>query len=90
MTVKRSDDNGGDITFSSTEEIVSSFGDNSLHPGDLKNAVSSIIVEVLDKVASGLKSDAQASKAAKGLKALQKRKGKKEKSPLPSPPSPLT
>ncbi|CAB9507871.1 Tyrosine--tRNA ligase 1, cytoplasmic [Seminavis robusta] len=79
ITVKRSDDNGGDITFSSSEEISSCFGDGSLHPGDLKAAASSIIVEALDKLASGLKSDGEASKAAKGLKAFQKKMAKKGK-----------
>lgn len=79
FTVKRSDANGGDISFANCEEVSASFADGSLHPGDVKAATSALIVEILDKLASAIKSDGDASKAAKGLKALQKKLAKQKK-----------
>jgi tyrosyl-tRNA synthetase len=79
ITVKRCDDNGGDITFACQDELVASFSDGSLHPGDLKAASSTIIVEILDKISGALKADGDAAKAVKGLKALQKKLAKKKK-----------
>ena len=79
VTVKRSEENGGDIDYKSSEEIVKTFSDGSLHPGDLKATSSSIMVEVLEKLASGIKADGEATKAAKTLKALQKKMAKRKK-----------
>jgi tyrosyl-tRNA synthetase len=79
FTVNRSDSNGGDISFSTSSEVSASFADGSLHPGDIKAAASSLIVEVLDKMASTMKLDGEASKAAKSLKALQKKLAKRKK-----------
>ena len=79
VTIKRSEENGGDVDFKSSDELTKSFAEGSLHPGDLKAASSAIMVDVLEKLASGIKADAEATKAAKGLKALQKKLAKRKK-----------
>ena len=81
LSIKRSPENGGDIIFKNRSELEASFSDESLHPGDLKAAASTIMVEVLDKLATAIKADGDATKASKALKALAKKlaknKGKK-------------
>lgn len=79
VTIKRSEENGGDIDYKNVEAMVKSFSDGSLHPGDLKAASSAIMMEVLDKLASGIKADSEASKSGKALKALQKKMAKRKK-----------
>ena len=79
IAVNRSDDNGGDVDYKSPDELVKSFADGSLHPGDLKATSSNIMVDLLDRLASGIKADGEASKAAKALKALQKKMAKSKK-----------
>jgi len=59
-----------------------------LHPGDLKAASSAIMVEVLEKLTSGIKADDEATKAAKALKALAEEW--KEIKPHVLPPKPET
>lgn len=79
FTVKRSDANGGDASFSNHAEVSASFSGGSLHPGDIKAAVSALIFELLDKLSAAIKSDGDVSKSAKGLKALQKKLAKRKK-----------
>lgn len=79
ITIKRSPDNGGDITYKSKEEIEADFKSGTLHPGDLKAASTATMVQVLDKISSALKSDSDATKASKALKAFQKKMSKKKK-----------
>jgi len=79
LCVKRSPENGGDREYRQAGEIESDFGGGSLHPGDLKAAVTAVMVGVLDKLAAGLKADAEAARAAKDLKAFQKKISKMKK-----------
>lgn len=79
LTIQRSEENGGNIVFTKREEIEASFTDESLHPGDLKAAVSLLMVTTLEKLSAAIKADPDAQKASKALKALAKKlaKGKK-------------
>lgn len=79
ITVKRSEENGGDVVFRDINELTKSFADGSLHPGDLKAAASTIMVDTLEKLSGAIKNNGDALKASKALKALQKKlaKGKK-------------
>ena len=79
ITIKRSPDNGGDITYNSKEEIEADFKSGALHPGDLKAASTVTMVQVLEKITSAMKSDSDATKASKALKAFQKKMSKKKK-----------
>jgi tyrosyl-tRNA synthetase len=77
LKVQRSAENGGDREYSSKEELEKEFADGSLHPGDLKAAVTTVIIDVLTKISNELKNDTAASQAAKQLKAFEKKHKKK-------------
>ena len=79
ITVKRSEDNGGDVTYKNRADIESDFANGALHPGDLKAASTLIMVSTLDKLSSGIKSDGDVTNASKALKAYQKKAAKKTK-----------
>ena len=76
VTIKRSTENGGDILFNNRSQLEAAFADELLHPGDLKNAVSTRMVETLEKVAQAIKADGEVTKASKALKTLEKRLAK--------------
>ena len=76
VTIQRSEENGGNVEFRNREEMEAAFANGSLHPGDLKGKVSTIIVEVLDKLVQGIKADGDTTKASKALKALHKKLSK--------------
>jgi tyrosyl-tRNA synthetase len=78
FTVSRSPENGGDVTFTSRSDLEASFADESLHPGDLKTATTTLIMDILERLSSGIKSDGDATKASKTLKATQKKLAKKK------------
>jgi hypothetical protein len=76
--VSRSPENGGDIVYTNRAEIEASFASEALHPGDLKAAVTPVMLATLEKLAAGIKADSDATKAAKTLKATQKKLAKKK------------
>jgi tyrosyl-tRNA synthetase len=79
VIIQRSPENGGDVTYDSKEQMEDDFKSEALHPGDLKAKASTIMVSVLDKITSGMKADPEASKAAKALKAFEKKMSKAKK-----------
>ncbi|XP_059166403.1 tyrosine--tRNA ligase, cytoplasmic-like [Physella acuta] len=48
--IKRPAEFGGDITYSSFEELEQAFAKEEVHPGDLKNAVEKYLNELLDPI----------------------------------------
>jgi tyrosyl-tRNA synthetase len=78
LTVERSPENGGAVQYSSRAQLEADFASGALHPGDLKASVSGTMVQVLSDVAAAIKSDAAAAKAAKELKAFEKKLQKKK------------
>ena len=76
VAIQRSEENGGNVEFKNRSELESAFASGSLHPGDLKGVVSTMMVGILDKLAQGIKGDGDATKAAKTLKALHKKLSK--------------
>jgi hypothetical protein len=78
LAVERSPENGGPVRYSDREQLEADFAAGVLHPGDLKASVSGIMVQILSDVASALKSDGPAAKAAKELKAFDKKIQKKK------------
>jgi len=79
VVVKRSEENGGDISYTSREDIERDFASGALHPGDLKASSTAIMVLTLEKLVTGIKEDGDATKASKALKAYQKKAAKKGK-----------
>ena len=79
VTIERSAENGGNITFSSKSDLQKKFESGLLHPGDLKGVVSSIMLEVLTSVSEAMKKDSEASNGTKVLKAFAKKMAKQKK-----------
>lgn len=79
FVVKRSPENGGDVSYTSRASIESDFSSGTLHPGDLKAATTTAMISLLDKLAAGIKNDSDANTASKALKAFQKKMAKKSK-----------
>jgi len=79
VVIKRSAENGGDVTCTSQLEMETIFENGSLHPGDLKATACAIMVNVLEKISIAIKADKDVTKASKTLKALEKKMSKKKK-----------
>jgi hypothetical protein len=77
VTIQRTDDNGGNVTYTSKADLRKDFESGSLHPGDLKALVSSTMLEILTFISDELKKDDEATKGAKALKAFEKKMKKK-------------
>ncbi|KAJ7952302.1 Tyrosine--tRNA ligase [Quillaja saponaria] len=69
--VERSADNGGDKTFKTFEELISSYASGELHPGDLKPALSKALNKILEPVREHFKKDANARDLLKRVKAYR-------------------
>jgi tyrosyl-tRNA synthetase len=78
LVIRRSDENGGDVTYKTMSEVEVDFASGALHPGDLKEAATSKIMELLEKLAVAMKANGEASKAGKTLKACAKKMSKKK------------
>lgn len=74
--IQRTPENGGNVTYSSRDDIETDFSSGALHPGDLKNATSALMVKVLEKLSDAIKQNGEATKAAKTLKAFAKKVAK--------------
>ena len=78
FTVPRSAENGGELVYSSVDQVKADFASGALHPSDLKPPLTKVAVAVLDKIAAALgKGDAK--KAAATLKNFQKKQAKQKK-----------
>ena len=79
VTISRSPENGGDVTYTSKSQVEADFKSGALHPGDLKGCISTIMVEVLTKTSEAIKNDGSAAKGVKALKAWAKKMSKQKK-----------
>jgi tyrosyl-tRNA synthetase len=79
LTISRKPENGGDKTYTSLPDLQADFASGALHPGDLKTAVSTLAVGVLDDIATALKTDKEIQQAVKALKNYQKKAAKAKK-----------
>ena len=79
VIISRSPDNGGDVTYTDKSAILKDFESGSLHPGDLKSAISGVMVEVLTKISAEIKGDDKTSNGVKVLKTFEKKMAKQKK-----------
>jgi tyrosyl-tRNA synthetase len=79
VTISRSPENGGEVTYTSKAQIVQDFESGALHPGDLKGCIATIMVDVLTKISEAIKLDGDAAKGVKALKAWEKKMSKQKK-----------
>ena len=78
IVINRTEENGGDVTYKCQADMENDFKSGALHPGDLKATASIIMVKVLEKLSGIIKSDSDAMKASKALKAFEKKMAKKK------------
>lgn len=60
LEIKRTETNGGNMTYQSYEDLEKDFADGKLHPGDVKPATAKAINSILQPVRDHFKSDANA------------------------------
>jgi tyrosyl-tRNA synthetase len=78
LAIQRSDENGGNVTYTTEDQIRSDFESGALHPGDLKAAVSTVMFGQLEKLSVSAKADKDWEKDGKCLKAYNKQAAKKK------------
>ncbi|KAK2453158.1 Nucleotidylyl transferase superfamily protein [Trifolium repens] len=66
--VERSDDNGGNKTFTSFEEVVADYETGELHPKDLKLALSASLNKILEPIREHFKNDKDAKELQEQFK----------------------
>eukprot|EP00586_Coscinodiscus_wailesii_P018831 CAMPEP_0172513018 /NCGR_PEP_ID=MMETSP1066-20121228/248783_1 /TAXON_ID=671091 /ORGANISM="Coscinodiscus wailesii, Strain CCMP2513" /LENGTH=788 /DNA_ID=CAMNT_0013293081 /DNA_START=59 /DNA_END=2425 /DNA_ORIENTATION=+ len=71
ITISRKPENGGDVTYTSRNDLERDFESGALHPGDLKATAGAIMVKVLEGLNSGLKEEC--GNEMKTLKAMVKK-----------------
>ncbi|MFC2154294.1 tyrosine--tRNA ligase [Candidatus Altiarchaeota archaeon] len=54
LKVQRPEKFGGDVAYSSIEELLSDYSEKKLHPADLKNGVADSLIEILNPVREAL------------------------------------
>ncbi|KAL8451916.1 hypothetical protein Emag_002568 [Eimeria magna] len=69
--VKRSAENGGDVTFRTVEEFKEKYAAGSLHPGDLKTALAREINKRLEPVRKHFQTDENAKKLLQQISAYR-------------------
>lgn len=74
LVIKRSESNGGDLTFTSYEALEKEFASGSLHPGDLKPAAARAINTIIQPVRDHFKNDAHAKQILARVKQITKPK----------------
>eukprot|EP00761_Pharyngomonas_kirbyi_P012444 gb/GECH01012471.1/.p1 GENE.gb/GECH01012471.1/~~gb/GECH01012471.1/.p1 ORF type:complete len:389 (+),score=99.75 gb/GECH01012471.1/:1-1167(+) len=74
FTVKRSEENGGDIVYKNYEDMKKDYLEEKLHPGDLKGGLIDAINRILEPVREHFKKDPQAKELLKQVRKFQKTK----------------
>ena len=74
VSIERSQENGGNITYNDRTEMENDFKTGQLHPGDLKTAASTVMYSILESLNQAIKTDGESLQASKTLKAYAKKK----------------
>ena len=69
--VKRKEENGGDKTYGTYEELEADFKSGALHPGDVKPALTKAINSILQPVRDHFQNNAQAKQLLKQIKSYK-------------------
>lgn len=72
LVIKRTEANGGDITYEYYDELVSDYGAGKLHPNDVKPAVARAVNGLLQPVRDHFKNDAHAKSVLTKVKQVTK------------------
>lgn len=68
FSVKRTEDNGGDIVYNNYEDMEKDYVDEKLHPGDLKAGLIDALNEILEPVRKHFKTDPKAKELLKQVR----------------------
>eukprot|EP00890_Picochlorum_soloecismus_P005752 jgi/Picsp_1/6178/NSC_03532-R1_tyrosyl-trna synthetase len=71
FVVERSEENGGNRTYTDYEDLASDYANGSLHPGDLKPALAKALNTILQPVRDHFESNAEAKALLKQVKAYK-------------------
>eukprot|EP00760_Papus_ankaliazontas_P005616 PhM_4_TR12676/c0_g1_i1/m.41143/K01866/YARS, tyrS; tyrosyl-tRNA synthetase len=76
LTVSRAPDHGGNVDYTSMEQLVADYKSGALHPGDLKAAITGVLVPAT-KPARDAMASAAGKKLLTALKVVEKKQAKK-------------
>eukprot|EP00301_Raphidiophrys_heterophryoidea_P019522 c4441_g1_i1.p1 GENE.c4441_g1_i1~~c4441_g1_i1.p1 ORF type:complete len:754 (-),score=211.89 c4441_g1_i1:165-2396(-) len=79
IEISRKEENGGNLSYKTTEKMRTDFASGALHPGDLKPAVAKLLDQVVQKVRDHSKNSEDLKKAENTLKNFAKQQAKKKK-----------
>ena len=79
LTISRKPENGGDKTYTVVDDLRKDFESEALHPGDLKTAVTGLVVGVLDNISKEFAANNDVKNAVKVLKNYEKKASKAKK-----------
>ena len=80
IVINRSEENGGNVTYSTQGAMEEAFKSGALHPGDLKATASAIMLQTLEKLSAPFKvKNSEEFKASKALTQFAKKMAKKKK-----------
>lgn len=71
ITITRKPENGGDVEYTSADELEADFKDGKLHPGDLKPALAKSLNSILEPVRQHFKNDPEAKQLLDKVKKLR-------------------
>ncbi len=71
ITIKRPEKFGGDLTFSSYQELENSFQEKKLHPMDLKNSIADCIDQLLEPVRKHFQTNKKAKELLEKVKSFE-------------------
>eukprot|EP00164_Ancoracysta_twista_P001076 GFYU01001407.1.p2 GENE.GFYU01001407.1~~GFYU01001407.1.p2 ORF type:complete len:384 (+),score=162.75 GFYU01001407.1:120-1271(+) len=71
VTIERSDDNGGNVTYDKYEQMEDDFKNEKLHPGDLKPCLAKAINKLIQPVRDHFKNNPDAAKLLKTVKSYK-------------------
>jgi len=75
FVVKRSEENGGDQTFKTFEELETAFKNEEVHPGDLKSSVEGYLFELMEPIRKEFESPELKKLSADAYPVEKKKKG---------------
>lgn len=76
MTIERSAENGGSVTFNSFKEFVVAYQNEEVHPADVKKSLAKIINALIEPVRKHFATNPKAKALLKKVKEITKKKKK--------------
>lgn len=65
--VARKEENGGDVTYTTFEDVKAAYTSGALHPGDLKNAAAEALIKIMEPIRNAFEGDTEANAIWQGM-----------------------